>query len=177
MTYLDEAHAVSIYGPTGGALAERDGAMHRLTVIHGTLGKAFGLMGGYIAGSAKSIDFFWSYTLAYIFTTLLPPALAAGALTSVRHLKSNSVERDSLLERIAAVRRRLLEAALPLMPSETHIVPILMCGPRRCRETSDELLMRFGIYVQPVNYPAVPLGTERLCLTPTPLHSDEQSIT
>ena len=174
MTYLDEAHAVGIYGPTGGGLAERDGAMHRLTVIHGTLGKAFGLMGGYIAGSAKLIDFFRSYTPAFIFTTPLPPAFAAGALTSVRHLKSSSAERDSLLERIATVRRRLLEAALPLMPSNTHIVPIPMGGPRRCRETSDELLKRFGIYVQAVNYPAVPLGTERLCLTPTPLHSDEQ---
>jgi 5-aminolevulinate synthase len=174
MTYLDEAHAVGIYGPTGGGLAERDGAMHRLTMIHGTLGKAFGMMGGYIAGSAKLIAFFRSYTPAFIFTTPLPLALAAGALASVRYLRSNSAERDSLQERIVTVRRRLFEAALPLMPSASHIVPILMGGPRRCREISDELLMRFGICVQPVNYPAVPRGTERLCLTPTPLHSDEQ---
>ena len=136
--------------------------------------EAFGMMGGYIAGSAKLIDFFRSYTPAFIFTTPLPLALAAGALASVRYLRSSSAERDSLQERIATVRRRLFEAALPRMPSESHIVLILMGGARRCREISDELLRRFGICVQPVNYPAVPRRTERLCLNPTPLHSDEQ---
>ena len=173
MTYLDEVHGVGLYGPRGGGVAEQEGLMHRLTVIEGTLGKAFGVVGGYIAASSELCDFVRSFASGFIFTTALPPAVAAGAAASIRHLKDSNVEREEQRINVAQVRQRLDEIGIPHVENPSHIIPVMVGDPHKCKFISDKLLQDFGIYIQPINYPTVPKGTERLRITPSPVHSPE----
>jgi 5-aminolevulinate synthase len=172
LTYLDEVHSVGLYGSRGGGIAERDGQAHRVDIVNGTLAKGFGVMGGYIAASRECCDAIRSYAAGFIFTTSLAPAVVAGALASVRHLKISQIERARHQERARTLKKRLAAIGLPLMNNPSHIVPVFVGDPVRCKVMSDRLLKQYRIYIQPINYPTVPRGSERLRLTPTPQHSD-----
>ena len=171
LTYLDEVHAVGLYGKRGGGVSERDGVADRISIIEGTLGKAFGVLGGYISGSKEVCDFVRSFSSGFIFTTALPPAIAAGALASIRHLKSSEFERADQKRKVKYLREKLDKHNIPHLANPSHIVPVMIKDPIKCKMISDILMENYGIYVQPINYPTVPKGTERLRITPSPVHS------
>lgn len=176
LTYIDEVHAVGMYGARGGGISERDEAAHRIDIVEGTLGKAFGVMGGYIAADRRIVDCIRSYAPGFIFTTSLSPVLAAGVLAAVRHLKASSEEREAQQAAAARLKAILGERGLPVMPSTTHIVPVMVGDPVRAKRIADILLAEYGIYVQPINFPTVPRGSERLRFTPGPAHTDAMLV-